>query len=64
MESGNSIGIPEKQQKERCIHKIEIINYFWKIVQGWYDATFRLVQKTHEVPLRDFSKLVEQRSFE
>lgn len=28
VESGNGIGISEKQQKERCIHKIEIINYF------------------------------------
>ena len=64
VESGNSFEIPEKQQKERCIHKIKIINYFRKIVQGWYVATFRLVQKTHEVPLRNFSKLVERRSFE
>ena len=64
VESGNSFEIPEKQQKERCIHKIKIINYFRKIVQGWYVATFRLVQKTHEVPLRDFSKHVERRSFE
>ena len=64
MESGNGFGISEKQQKERCIHKTKIINYFWKIVQGWYDAKFRLVQKTHEVPLRDFSKLVERHLFE